>query len=291
MRGDEPVDVHRASLDGAWISQANVVPVAAGASRYRVVVSVTVSTGIITPEAVVLEFRIAGLATRALAKVVDLAIQMMVLVMIVAGVAMGLGSIGSETPVVISLALSVFVIVVLAPALCETFWNGRTPGKALFGLRVVTVDGGPISFRHALVRGLLQLVELPLGIALLIALGNPRSQRLGDLAAGTFVISERSASSLTVPTLFQAPPGLEYYCAQLDVSRVDSEQFLLVRNFLLRVSEMEAAARYGLAVRLATSISQISTPTPPAGVPPELYLVCVCSAYQTRHGGPARLLG
>src|SRR5690606_24684401 len=108
-------------------------------------------TGIITPEAVVLEFRTAGLATRSIAKLVDLAVQGAVLLTIIAGVAIPFGSAGNETPIVITVSLAVFVVVVLAPALCETFWNGRTPGKALMGLRVVTVDGGPIGFRHALV--------------------------------------------------------------------------------------------------------------------------------------------
>ena len=99
------------------------------------------------------------------------------------------------------------------------------------------------------------------------------------------MISERAASELTIPTLFYPPPGLEYYCAQLDVSRVDSEQFLLIRNFLLRVADLEALARYALAVRLATAASALCTPPPPAGVPPEVYLVAVCSAYQQRHDG------
>lgn len=253
--------------------------------------SVTAATGIITPEAVVLEFRAAGLATRTIARLIDLGVQFVLFLIVMFAIAFPLASADSETGVVITVSLGVFVIVVLAPALCETFWNGRTPGKAVMGLRVVTVEGGPISFRHAMVRGLLQLVELPLGIAVFIALGNPRSQRLGDLAAGTFVISERSAGSYIVPTLFNPPYGLEYFCAQLDVSRIDSEQFVLVRNFLLRVADLETAARYSLAVRLATSVSAICSPAPPPGVPPELYLICVCSAYQARHGRPVGLAG
>jgi len=245
--------------------------------------SVTPSMGIITPEAVVLEFRAAGLATRTLAKVVDLLAQMFVLALVLMGASFTFGQSGSETGMVVTLVLAVFLIVVLAPALCETLWNGRTPGKAVFGLRVVTVDGGPIQFRHALVRGLLQLVELPLGIAVFIALGNPRSQRLGDLAGGTFVVSERSAGALTTPTLFFPPAGLETYCAQLDVSRLDSEHFLLVRNFLLRVAELDGGARYQLAKKLAIGVSAMCTPAPPPMLSPEPYLIAICAAYQARH--------
>jgi len=221
-------------------------------------VSVTAAMGIITPEAVVLEFRTAGLATRALAKVIDLLIQGFALAIVLAVIGLALGT-TSPTAAIVAVSLAVFTMIVLAPALWETFGGGRTPGKALLGLRVVTVEGGPISFRHAILRGLLQLVELPLGVAVIIALANPRSQRLGDLAAGTFVISERAATSLTTPTRFLPPPGLEFYTAQLDVSRVDSEQFLLVRNFLLRVYELDLEARQRLALRFADSLCRMCT--------------------------------
>ena len=108
--------------------------------------------------------------------------------------------------------------------------------RALFDRLLATAGLGPV--RRSVPKG-----------AALAAAGIQSSL---DLTAGTFVISERSASSLIVPTLFFPPPGLEYYCAQLDVSRVDSEQFLLVRNFLLRVANLEVGARYALAARLAT---------------------------------------
>ena len=67
--------------------------------------------------------------------------------------------------------------------------RGRTPGKAMVGLRVVTDIGEGISLRHAMVRGLLQLVEIPTGLGFFAAVSNPRQQRLGDLAAGTIVIA------------------------------------------------------------------------------------------------------
>ncbi|MFN8053115.1 MAG: RDD family protein [Acidimicrobiales bacterium] len=245
--------------------------------------SVTPTMGVVTPEAVVLEFRAAGLATRSMAKGIDVLVEgaLLSLVLMVCGFAFG----ESPTALIVTISIAAFVLIVLAPALFETFWNGRTPGKAVLGLRVVTTEGGPISFRHAILRGLLQIVELPLGIAVFVALANRRSQRLGDLAAGTFVISERAAVSHMIPTVFFPPPGCEAFCHTLDVSRVDSEQFLLVRNFLLRVTELDAAARYELSVQLATPLRDMCTPHPPAGMTAEVFLICVCSAYQIRHGG------
>jgi uncharacterized RDD family membrane protein YckC len=77
----------------------------------------------------------------------------------------------------------------------EALWS-RTPGKYLQGLVVVDPSGGRCGWRRALVRTLLRVVEanplllggLPAGIAIL---ASERNQRLGDLAAGTIVVSAR----------------------------------------------------------------------------------------------------
>lgn len=63
---------------------------------------------------------------------------------------------------------------------------GRTPGKALLGLVVVSLDGSPCTWRAAAVRNLLRPVDL-LGGVLALAV-TFRHRRLGDLAAGTVVV-------------------------------------------------------------------------------------------------------
>ncbi|HEX8293405.1 MAG TPA: RDD family protein [Pyrinomonadaceae bacterium] len=79
--------------------------------------------------------------------------------------------------------------------LFEALWS-RTPGKYLQGLMVVDPSGGRCDWRRALLRTLLRLVEanpllfggLPAGLAILIS---KRNQRLGDLVAGTLVVSDK----------------------------------------------------------------------------------------------------
>jgi uncharacterized RDD family membrane protein YckC len=79
--------------------------------------------------------------------------------------------------------------------LCEATWS-RTPGKYLQGLVVVDPSGGRCGWRRALVRTLARVAEanpllfggLPAGVAIL---ASKRNQRLGDLAAGTLVVSAR----------------------------------------------------------------------------------------------------
>jgi uncharacterized RDD family membrane protein YckC len=77
----------------------------------------------------------------------------------------------------------------------EALWS-RTPGKYLFGLRVCQVDGSRCTLKSAMLRTLLRVIEvnpillgaLPAGIMLLVT---KRKQRLGDLLAGTVVISNK----------------------------------------------------------------------------------------------------
>ncbi|QED37302.1 RDD family protein [Antarcticibacterium arcticum] len=82
----------------------------------------------------------------------------------------------------------------------ETFNNGRTPGKAALNIRVVRLDGSRPAFSQYIIRWLLRLIDISLssgGVALVTILLNGKGQRLGDMAAGTAVISERNKMQLS----------------------------------------------------------------------------------------------
>src|SRR5690606_2970916 len=80
--------------------------------------------------------------------------------------------------------------------------QGRTPGKAILSLRVVSADGSPIGFGASLLRNLLRVTDFfPMGYALgaLVVLGSPRFQRLGDLVADALVVHEGGAALAFAP--------------------------------------------------------------------------------------------
>ncbi len=247
---------------------------------------------IVTPEAVRLEFAPAGVATRMLGLFIDLAIQLAALLAL--GLVVGLTTSGgvSETAAVILTLVGLFLIILGYPVACESLWNGRTVGKAALGLRVRTKEGAPIRFRHAAIRGALGLVDfwLTLGAAATISVLVTRdSQRLGDLAAGTLVLRERTAASLTSSAFaFYPPPGWEAYAGALDVGAMTPDQYGLVRGYLLRASEMTPAARHHLALRLANPLTAILAHQPPEGVQAEPFLHCAAAAYQRLHRAPER---
>lgn len=243
-------------------------------------------TGIVTPEAVLLEFREAGLGSRALAFLVDVAVRLG----LVWAVLLGLGLVGlvvDETVVVVVVIAAVFAALLVYPVVFETFANGRTPGKMVVGLRVVTVEGAPVRFRHAAIRSALGLVDFLLGagsVAIVSTLVSRHHQRLGDLAAGTIVVRERQASSLSSPVVFSPPPGWDAYTAGLDISALGDDGYVLVRSFLLRAHALRDDARRARAEQLAEAVARTIGVELPAGTHAEAFLVAVAAAHQRRHG-------
>lgn len=234
----------------------------------------------------VLDLEIAGIASRALARAIDAALQGAALVALVF-LAAALSTVSELLAVVVALS-GVAGVIFGYPALFEWRWRGRTPGKAVLGLRVHTVEGAPVRAVHAFTRSVLQLVDLylPPGglLAVLSALFTARNQRLGDLVAGTVVLRERSTAGQPRSVTFVPPPGWEAYTASLDTSRLRDEQYQLVRSFLVRVGELEPGARWHLAQRIAGPLAQRLGHTPPPGAHPEAFLLCVAAAHQRRQG-------
>jgi len=92
--------------------------------------------------------------------------------------------------------------------LWETFWDGRSPGKAALKMRVVRLDGSKPSFFNYLVRWLLRVLDITLasgGIAIVIILFKGTGQRLGDIAATTTVISEKQRVKFNQTILVDIP--------------------------------------------------------------------------------------
>jgi uncharacterized RDD family membrane protein YckC len=243
------------------------------------------SSGVVTPEAVLLELPTAGIAARVFARLIDLLLQAAFL--LAASMLAVFALPPSVSPVLLAIVLSFTTLLVL-PIATEVLWRGRSPGKAALGLRVVGADGAPEMPRQALVRGLVALVDLYLSlgsVALVTALFSPTTQRSGDMAAGTAVIRMRSMRRTVVPIAFHPPPGYEAYVWSLDVGALDDEDFSLIRETLLRAGQLDDAHRAQVMVDLASTVAGHIRHSPPSHVDAETWLVCVASAYQLRSGG------
>jgi uncharacterized RDD family membrane protein YckC len=234
-------------------------------------------------EAVPIDLRVARIGSRAVAAVIDLVLQLLALGFL-NGLILNFAGLDSaaQQAVVVAIAVAVFIGY---PVVLEAAWGGRTIGKAAMGLRAARDDGGPLRFRHALVRGLLgAFVEKPgisLGlVAFLCSLSSSRGKRLGDVLAGTVVLQVRlPAPGAYVPPM---PPALAGWATTLDLSRFDDTLALQCRQFLGRAGELSDAARERLGGTLVASVQAVVTPLPPPGTPGWAYLAAVLTERRRR---------
>lgn len=90
----------------------------------------------------------------------------------------------------------------------ESFLDGKTVGKTVMKIRVVKLDGSKPSFSSYFIRWILRMVDVVIssgGIAVLTVLLRGNGQRLGDIAAGTTVISEKKRISIQDTLLRDLP--------------------------------------------------------------------------------------
>jgi uncharacterized RDD family membrane protein YckC len=211
---------------------------------------------IATPEGVDLELTLAGVGSRFVSALVDFTLQIVLLVG-VSGVGAAVGAFGNGYGSVVVLLAS-FLVFAAYDVLFEVFAAGRTPGKRLNGLRVVRLDGSPVTFFTSAVRNVLRLVDILPGMYLVgiaTILVTRQNQRLGDVAAGTLVVRERTEQPslrelrMAEPQPQPASPGYAW-----DVTAVSVDELTAVRSFLARRYDLTHEARYRLAADLAGAL-------------------------------------
>jgi uncharacterized RDD family membrane protein YckC len=236
---------------------------------------------VVTGDAVVLDVQIAQLPVRALSAMIDIVV---VFIIYVIGVLLWASTLGQFDDAFSAAVLIVFTVLSMVgyPVAMESATRGRSLGKMALGLRIVSEDGGPERFRQALFRALAGVIEiwgLFGGPAVICSLLSPKGKRVGDIFAGTVVISERAPRLAPPPAM---PPQLAWWASSLQLSGMRAEQAELARQFLSRASQLDPAFRDQMAYRIAGELVAQISPPPPAGAPPQLVLAAVLAERHRR---------
>jgi uncharacterized RDD family membrane protein YckC len=221
-----------------------------------------------TPENVAFGYPLAGIGSRFLAALLDTAL-IIILQLLVNFVLLLLGNLlignpfeeGSTLgPWFIAIAgLVAFLFLWGYYIFFEMLWNGQSPGKRWIGLRVIRVDGTPITLSESIIRNLVRLIDfLPsaYGVGVVVMFIQAQSRRLGDLAAGTLVVRDRAIVTLeslrTAPT--QTSFGLSIAEETIDypVERLSSQDLYMAEDFLRR--RLELANQLTLAAQIAQAL-------------------------------------
>ncbi|CPZ12534.1 RDD domain-containing protein [Mycobacteroides abscessus] len=236
---------------------------------------------LVTGDAVVLDVKVAQLPVRVVSAFIDIFVQMIVLYGGIFVVAFSLSQFDAALTGALSIVYSVLALVGY-PVLWEMATRGRSLGKMAMGLRVVSDDGGPERLRQAVIRALSAVVEIFMFMgapAVIASLASAKGKRLGDIFAGTMVISERGPKLPPPPMM---PPQLAQWAQSLQLSGLTSDQADLARQFLKRAGQFAPHTRDQMLYQISTDVLASIAPPPPPGTPPQFMLAAVLAERHRR---------
>ena len=238
---------------------------------------------ILSPEKAVLSVNLARLASRAYAQILDLLILVVFLMLIT--FLMGLLVFISPEIVsgllILTWSLGYFAYFIFF----EGLWNGQTLGKRAVGVRVRMVDGTPVTFGAALGRNLLRVADfLPsfyfLGFMAMFT--NPKSQRIGDMVAGTIVTQEARS-----PRFAPAPYILGVHPFEANVGNLNAmsgDEYAALKRMCDRFPELASNIQEGLIQELWVPFAERFRIAPLPDVHPIYLAEAVVMKYGRRHG-------
>jgi len=208
-----------------------------------------------TPDHVVLRYDLAGAGNRGFAAVLDFLLA--ALIAFSAFMLLEVARVLTRVDFFVLGGLTLILGLVVIWSyfiLLEWLWNGQTFGKRIFRLRVINEDGSPAQFTAVLIRNLLRLVDfLPAlyGVGVLVIVLSPKSQRLGDMAAGTYVVRapRPQVDWFSLRTVTPLGAGLT-----AETRRMPGEAQRLVREFVARESQLAPMERARIAAVIAAKL-------------------------------------
>lgn len=199
---------------------------------------------------------VGGIGERVLAFIVDYFIIFLYIIL----VSVAISSLSFDSDYLFIVYMTAGLPIFTYSLLWETFWNGRSPGKALMKLRVVKLDGSKPSFSNYFIRWLLRIIDISVtsgALALVTVLLNGKGQRLGDIAASTTVITEKKTINLSQTLVMDLPEDYTPKYPQVTVF-TDTEMSTIKTLFW----EAKYNGNHGVVLKLTKRISKVMEITP-----------------------------
>ena len=181
-----------------------------------------------TPEYVDIEFELSGIGSRFGAAVIDHLLIALILLSIwtvgyTIAITFGHVNIFGDSALWMQAVITLvsFICILAYYPFFELRNNGQSPGKKIFGLRVVRDGGLPINISSSLIRNILRIADLmpgAYGVGLVTVFFNKTNKRLGDISAGTMVIKDRVSGTNTssVPPISEGGQLYMQYVVSVD---------------------------------------------------------------------------
>ncbi len=214
-----------------------------------------------TPENVSFGYEVVGIGNRFIATLFDSAILLLLFVAINLLLAFALDLVGAFSTNLLDFAEEIgwsqgilIAIYTLLQFLLiwgyyigfEWLWQGQTPGKRWTKIRVVRIDGNPVGFGEVAIRNLVRIIDfLPAtyALGLVTMFFSENARRLGDYAAGTIVIKDKSMLTLEDVTAVTERKASEphpideadpLYTRYINIRALSSSDYALIDELLKR---------------------------------------------------------
>ena len=236
-----------------------------------------------TPENVELSYLLAGAGSRIAAYLIDILFLWLLLNLfqnLLLALLIPLSKLfeASEAWMIAILALVSFVLLNCYFIVFEWLMNGQTPGKRFVGIRVIKEGGYALRFVDTLIRNLMRVIDfLPFfyGVGLASLLLTSRSQRLGDLLAGTLMVHRQKIQTESAMPEIPLAEANRVDLPSDRVSAIPDEIINLVVQFFDILPELGPKHRQQLAVEIVDLIWRTSELKPDQTQSAEAFLGAV----------------
>ncbi len=221
-----------------------------------------------TPENITFDYDVAGIGSRFLAALIDTALLILAqllllgLFFLIAALVMDMKVLTSDISswVIAGISILSFLFFWGYYIFFEILWNGQTPGKRWIGLRVIRMDGTPITASEAIIRNLVRIIDFmptAYGVGVVTMFINSNSRRVGDLAAGTLVVRDHETKELgdisrarvKASDVWAAKDGLP---EGFPIEKLSQDELQIIEEFLTR--QWDLSNRRPLAQHILASI-------------------------------------
>ncbi len=199
----------------------------------------------------VVQHEVASVGHRLVAYIIDRAILMAWAFIWMMVIVLTLADNSPEVAVVIGVLLILFPLV-FYHLVSELIMDGKSIGKSIMKIKVARLDGGQPSIGQYLLRWLLRLVDGFYGLGLVVVLINGKGQRLGDLAAGTTVISLKQRLRLQDTLMTDVAP--QHQVRFPEVVRLTDAQANMIKEVLYN---LQAVNRPALIEEMAAKVRKV----------------------------------
>ncbi|WP_183564476.1 RDD family protein [Mucilaginibacter sp. SP1R1] len=225
-----------------------------------------------TTQNIDIDYEIAGLGERILAKLIDYVVFIPLWIIGFVVAVNGINDVGIGLYFII-----VFVLFVFYDLVCEQFLNGQSIGKRVMKIKVISLNGNRATFGQYLLRWLLRLVDFTLTAylgALIAAIVTENGQRIGDIAAGTVMV--RTEPRTKIDNLVFKPSDDTYVPVFKEVGQITDNDIALIAEVIQNYTKTgNSVLVYNMAQRIKDHLGVV----PPREMNDMLFLKTIVKDY------------